>query len=376
MGPIALVDKSFLQALNSEQLKAFHRHYSILVTPILLEEILGNLVKSKYTPDEALSRVIDLATRTSALSTFTVPDFRAMSLMDMLGQKIPMTGQIPAFGPKKVVAADGSVGFEVDETFEKKLLRNWRAGEFSEKDRKFAGNLAKEVESYDLPGTQKEMQELFPSNKTAKSLEDIKEKLRRASERRDNWPLIESHVNYCRASSDESERIKLRWNDLGKPRFKEFAPYAHYCSEVMGVYFVGITAELIKSSTKAKTLIDMIYFHYLPFSQVFISSDNFHKMFFPLFARSGQSFLWGEDLKPDLEQIASFHKNLNDNDRLQFEREFGNYPPPIPGSLTKGTWERHMRPWTPGSGNKVAGLSVEERRRQAKELFEKLGIKD
>jgi hypothetical protein len=376
MGPITLVDKSFLQGLDGDQLSAFHRHYSILITPILLEEILGNLVKAKYTPDQALGRVIDLATRANSLSTFSVPDVRVMCIADLLGHKIPMNGQVPAFGAKEVTAPDGSKGFLIEQSFEKKLLRNWSLGKFSEKDKEVAGNLAKEFEEYDLLGSQKEMQQLFPRNRESRSLEEVKAGVLRVAETRDTWELVETHLRYCSAKPEELTKIKERWERSGRPRFNVFAPYAFYCWMVLGIYFLGITAELIRASNKEKTLIDVIYFYYLPFSYVFISHDRFHETFFPLVARPDQNFVWSDDLKPDLEQIASFHRNLNDKDRLEFEREFGSYPPPIPGSRTRQLWEQHMRPWSPGSGNRAAGLSPEESKRQAEELFRRLGLKE
>ena len=375
MGPIALVDKSFLQALNEDQMKAFHKHYSILVTPILLEEILGNLVKSKFSPDKALRRVISLAVRANSMSGFSISDFRGICIADLKGHKIPMNGQIPAFGAKEVTASDGSKVIVLDESHEKKILRNWASGKFSEEDKQHAGKLIKEFEEYELLGSQKEMQLKFPENMKYASLEEIKEKINRIVETQDNWQLIETHAKYCLATNDDLAKIKDRWEGLGRPRFDSFAPYAFYTWKIAGIYFLGITAGLIKAGNRAKTLIDIIYFYYLPFCHVFISKDNFHKEFFPLAARDDQSFLWGDTLNADLNQIASFHISLNDKDRIEFEKEFGSYPPPIIGSNTKEMWEKYMRPWTSGSGNRAAGRSAEENRKIAEELFRNLGLK-
>ncbi len=49
MGPITLLDKSILQQISaqkgSDELDALFRHYMIVVPPVLVMEILGDLTK-------------------------------------------------------------------------------------------------------------------------------------------------------------------------------------------------------------------------------------------------------------------------------------------------------------------------------------------
>ena len=45
---------------------------------------------------------------------------------------------------------------------------------------------------------------------------------------------------------------------------------------------------------------DIAYLFYLPFSMVFVSSDDLHRRTAPLFMRPDQAFVWGIDLKPAL----------------------------------------------------------------------------
>jgi len=59
------------------------------------------------------------------------------------------------------------------------------------------------------------------------------------------------------ATEEVVEKIQYRWISMGKPKFREFSPYAAYCSKVLQIYFLGITGGVFSVEEKQKTLMDM-----------------------------------------------------------------------------------------------------------------------
>ena len=47
-------------------------------------------------------------------------------------------------------------------------------------------------------------------------------------------------------------------------------------------------------------LSDLMYLYYLPFCNVFVSNDRFHRKVVPEFLTPQQKFTWGFDLKEDV----------------------------------------------------------------------------
>lgn len=363
MGPFILVDKSFLESLNPDEATALNRHYCVFLCPVLLREILGNLVKADFTPDQALTRVIGLAAKADGVSSYVMHDARVMILADLLHHRIKLQPGAPRYGAKEVIGPDGSKGAIIEPTEEELLLQRWTAGAFTDEDRRIATEHNCEIENYDLPGSQKEMQELYPENMRAKSLDEIAATFDRRSATDDlEWTKINAAAMYVPLSSEEVATLRVKWEAEGRPDFRLFAQYANYCGRVLALYFLGVTAGLVLTGKRHKTLIDILYFHYLPFVQIFCSGDKFHRDHFRHFAREDQRFAWGPKLKEDLKHIVAYRKSLSVQDCIKYDKELGSYPPFLLNSVTREMWEKYCRPWTPGSGNRAIGKSAEEQK--------------
>jgi len=350
LGPLILVDKSFLQSLNADEATALNRHYCVFICPILVREILGNLEKANFAPDEALARVIALVNKAAGSSSYVMHDARVMMLNDLLGQPVKLLPGAPRYGAKKLIEPDGSTRAIIPPTEEELLLRRWSTGVFTDEDRRLAKMHNAEIDNYDLPASQHEAQHLYPENKKISSFEEIASSFDRRSRTDDlEWRKIDALARYVPLSTDQTANLRAKWDAEGKPDFRHFAEYANYCGRVWALYFIGLTAELVKTGKKHKTLIDIIYFFYLPFAHVFCSGDNFHRDHFRYFAREDQRFIWGPNLKEDLRQIVAFHKSLKSEDRRKYDKELGSYPPFLLNSVTREMWMKYGPPWAPGN---------------------------
>jgi hypothetical protein len=86
---------------------------------------------------------------------------------------------------------------------------------------------------------------------------------------------------------------------------------------------------------------DIAYLFYLPFSMVFVSSDNLHQRTAPLFMRPDQAFVWGIDLKQALKAINDHFLQLPEEERDRGISAFAHSPPA--GNLVAELWDCFMR---------------------------------
>jgi hypothetical protein len=134
--------------------------------------------------------------------------------------------------------------------------------------------------------------------------------------------------------------ISQAWQRAGQQPLDKFAPYAAYVLTIEIFFQIALAANLIGSG-RASNRTDIAYLFYLPFSTVFISSDNLHRKCAPLFLRTDQEFVWGIDLKGSLRAINAHFLELPEATRERGVMNFANVPPD--GNLVADLWDRHLR---------------------------------
>jgi len=368
MGPLLLVDKSFIQCLSEEEMDFLNKHYLVIIAPILIQEICANLLK--YPDNEGLSKtkVSMLAKRAKGLDAHVIGRANSICAASLLGERIELKPIIPISGGHEVTAPDGSKGVVFEESIERKTLARWARLEFKDQDLRLAAEHI-DAASYDLEASGKAMANEFPRNAMYKSLEGLASSIDLYLTK---YPRQEEIIESCMTVLGLPEPVRVpirtRWTEMGKPHFKAFAEYAFYYHKLGSVFWIGVTSGLIPTSKKAKALCDVQYLNYLPFAHVFCSNDRFQQELSNHFLRNDQEFIWGEDLKRDLGTIASCYRRMTEKDREYYALHYGHYPPPIIGSITYGLWQKYMRPWAPLSGNIVSIMSDKKKR----ELIEKV----
>ena len=126
------------------------------------------------------------------------------------------------------------------------------------------------------------------------------------------------------------------------PSLKDFAPYAFYCLKVFVAFYLGIANRLI--GTKATNRIDLEYLLYLPFCRVFSSTDKFLRDFGPCFLDNNQDFIWGNELKDDLQRISQQWESLTHEQKCEYRDKYDCCPPKRDDSITYKLWIKHMGP--------------------------------
>ncbi len=122
MGPLLLVDKSFIQCLSEEEIEFFDRHYLVILTPILIQEICANLLK--YPDDENLSKtkVSILAKKARGFSAKVIGRAEDICTSSLMGERIELKPCIPISGGREVSTPDGTKGIVFEESIESKTL--------------------------------------------------------------------------------------------------------------------------------------------------------------------------------------------------------------------------------------------------------------
>jgi hypothetical protein len=139
------------------------------------------------------------------------------------------------------------------------------------------------------------------------------------------------------------ERIITKWQSAGCPPLPDHAPYTAYALGVHFLSHIALAHKLI--STRPSNSLDMAYLLYLPFCNVFVSSDKLHQRVSPLLMRTDQTFVWGPDLKADLAKLNVHYKGLSESIKEQGIITFAHSPPTEGDFLVSALWDRFLPGW-------------------------------
>lgn len=280
MGPLLLVDKSFIRALNPREAAVLQRHYCVVLCPVLLEELISDLAKDSLPATERIQAVMRLVAKSHGLSTLTITDARVIVGACLHGCDIRLGPQIPKFGGQEIVAADGSTGQLIDQSFEDNLLLDWAAGHFTAADNRIAGRLKRDGAALDLQEHQKRLQTAVPECKRFKTLLEI------ATEFNDvenaqllHFGLVERLGRWAEVPVQELRKLEQSWARVGIDAFQRHAGYLYHCDKVLWLYSIGIAAELISVSKHQKTFIDICYFFFCHLSTRSSQATSFTAIF-------------------------------------------------------------------------------------------------
>jgi SEC-C motif-containing protein len=88
--------------------------------------------------------------------------------------------------------------------------------------------------------------------------------------------------------------------------------------------------------------VDLEYLYYLPFCNAFSSGDAFHRRIAKYSLKSDQVFVDRDELKMDLQRLAKWWVETNDQERESENNRTG--PPENEQSITHRLWQKLMTP--------------------------------
>jgi len=314
------------------------------IPPLFFVETLADLekaVRAGRTPEQEVGIIADKTPeRHSAPNVFHTQ----ICISNLLGNEIPMDGRILLAGGNPVKTADQS-GIVYDVSPEAEAFSRWQEGEFLEVERQFAKLWRRMLGSMDFKGTLKVLNDLGISPGSCKTLEEAKSIAETVvidgGYSFDRMKLVFSILNIPDHLFFD---VFNRWGFSGCSPIKSFAPYAAHVLTIELFFYIATAANLI-SRKKVTNKIDIAYLFYLPFCMVFVSSDHIHRRCAPLFLRSDQTFVWGPELKQDLQRIDQYYDRLPESEKEKGLYAIANRPPTDEDSLICCLWDRFLPNW-------------------------------
>lgn len=300
MAPIALFDKSFLQALNIDEAVLFDIFFLPVVCPLFYVETLADLGKEAARPGriDPESIVSSLAAKTPEMHGAICAHHVDMVMSSLAGQPIPMTGQVP-MPQGRLVEQDGEVHAVFDVLPEHEAFERWQNGEFEEVERRFAKQWRDELANLDLKGLATVVDRFGVDPQQMKSLAQVRVLAEHIIETMIPGDQLELALELLAVPEEHAREIRAIWASKGRHPLERWAPYARHVLAVEIFFWLAVRYGKL-SSERASHRADIAYLYYLPFCQVFVSNDKLHRECVPFFLRGDQLFVWGQDLKEDL----------------------------------------------------------------------------
>jgi hypothetical protein len=336
MGPITLFDKSFLQSISTDEAVWFDHFFMPVICPVFYVETLANLAKepTKRGPPEVIVR--DIANKFPEWGGSPCGFHSDLAINDLLGHHVSLRYQIPRPGGRSVRS-----GVIFDQTPEEEAFHRWHKGEFHEVERLVARVWRKSLAELDLAAVGKEMRSIGFTPKACRTFQDAKDMAQSLVNGTDNpYSRLALAIQFFHIPKNLHPAIARAWQDAGKRTLPEFAPYAAYCLTVELFFQIALGAGLI-GGERPSNRTDIAYLFYLPFSMIFVSSDDLHRRTVPLFMRPEQAFAWGIDLKAALKTVNEHFLKLPEEERDKGISSFAHSPPA--GNLVADLWDRFMR---------------------------------
>ena len=343
MGPITLFDKSFLQSLNIDESVWFDNFFFSVICPIFYVETLADLKKPKLRrpPEQEVGIIADKFPEMHCAPTV---HHQEMVIGDLLGNHVPLTGQIPR-DPSRFVASDRHKGVIFEESPEEKAFLRWQSREFYDLEREFASTWRANLESLDLKRIPDEFRNIGISGRNCKSLREAKSIADALVNGTDKTLEVLGFLFFVLDIPQEGRNLIMeRWVASKFPPLSSFAPYAAHFLTVEIFFQISLEASQI-SSDRPSNRLDIAYLYYLPFCMVFVSSDRLHRKCAPLFLRKNQSFIWGPELKSALSVLDQHYSALPKSERKKGVMHFAPHPPTEIESIISREWDRHLHGW-------------------------------
>lgn len=338
-----IIDKSLFQSLPPKAFTPLDRHFQVIIPPILVKEILGDLSSNRKIKEREVDMkgfVSNLADRFGAHS-IVCHDYLFLLTNSLLGYETPMDGRVVAGGLTPVATSDGKLGYKILDTPYDESLGRWKQGTFTVEEAFWAYRWQKIKKFINTKLYIEKLKEVGVEIKPLKSLKELEEVIESIlSNPKIQGTLLglinrEFHIPW-----NLQVKSVNRWFQLKRPLLKNSSPYAAYCLKATLLLAIGNLNESILGRQHEHDLRDLEYCYYLPFCQIFASTDKIHKKLISLLIRPDQSFV-GAELSEDLKRLAEDWCSFTKEQKINYHLQYGSKPAPSQNSAVFNLWEKH-----------------------------------
>ena len=342
-GPILIFDKSTLQALNPDEAHWLDNFFMSNITPLFYIETLADLEKEVRKGKSPEQVVGEIAYKSPDMQAH--PNAHHLTLIwgELVGKgEIKMVG-FPILGGGQPVILEGATGVIYKQSPEAEAFNRWQHGEFLEVERGMAKQWRRELASVDLQAIAASFKNIHENAGRPHQLADIKVLADTIVDGPDQESVLRLGLELTIGYDDWGEQVMTRWNSLGRPRVRDYAPYLTHVLTVDLFFYLAMAAGQIGSQRRSNKA-DIAYLYYLPFCMVFTSRDNLQVRSAPFFLRPDQSFVHGDDLKADLKKLDFYYDALPEEEKKKGVYSFAACPPDDDLYLVTRLWKKHMTP--------------------------------
>lgn len=343
MGPITLFDKSFIQSLSVDESVWFDHFFISNICPLFYVETLADLEKSTRagrTPEQEVGLIAD---KFPDLGGNPSAHHAELCLNDLLGDHVPLTGQIPLAGGR-LVKIDGKGAAVFERTPEADAFSRWQRRDFLGIERQYAREWRATLAGIDLNAIADSIRAIGVDGSRCKTMEEAQALAEQLVSNSDRYG-IEMALHFLKVPLRYHSQVRTAWSEANFPTLAEYAPYATHVLTVQIFFQIALAASLI-SPDRASNQVDIGYLFYLPFCMLFVSTDRLHRRAVPAFLQEHQEFVWGADLKAGLRELNEHFLERIDEVNHAGVVTLPSEPPIVGTGMVAELWNRIFSKWS------------------------------
>ncbi len=343
MGPSLIFDKSTLQGLNPDESVWLEHFYINNITPLFFVETLADLeleMKKGRTPEDIVG---NLAYKTPEMAKVNAYH-RNLIQSELLYDDciIEMSGR-PVLPGGRTVVSDGKIGIIFDESPENEAFKRWQKSEFLEIERSIAKTWRLSLNEINTEQNFNNAKIFFNILNKSKTLDDLKTNIDRILDVPKNEEILKNSLYIMNISDSAHDSIIKKFRESKFQTIKEIFPYFAYVLSVDLFLYFGSDNNLFSFLPHSAThKVDMAYFYYLPFCNIFTSNDKLHVALSKYFMRQDQAFINGSDLKNELKRLDEYYSKFSEEVKARGLFSLAPCPPDEIDSLTVKMWDKYM----------------------------------
>lgn len=367
MGPILIFDKSMLQALSVDESCWLENFFLSNMTPLFYVESLADLSKEIKGDRSAEEFVSQLAARTPTMGCYPNIHHRTLIYNELVGKEIPMDGRPLVAGGKSKMTEDGHTLVDHEEFPEVVALMRWQDEKFTELENEFAHKWRDELSNLNFDTKIALVKNIVPTGTNLNNLEKIKIFVDDFIEQEGEM-ILELLFSLLDINEPYQQQIRERWEELRPQNLIDLASYTAFVLSIDLLFYLSIHLGQI-SGVRRSNKIDISYLYYLPFCNVFSSSDKLHKRVAPLFMNEDQVFVEGQDFKSAMKWLDDHYSKLPEEIKKQGLMKFASYPPEEK-NLVSDLWDKYLTVWRQHLEEKKTAKP--KSKKEEKELVDKI----
>ena len=343
MAPSLIFDKSAFQSLNPDEAMWLDNFFIGNITPLFFVEMLADLekeVRGGRTPEQVVGNLAYKTPENGCINTHHTN----LLYGELTGQGVLEMDFRPVISGGRVLKLGDETGVVYDEPPEVEAFKRWQKHEFLDVERTIAKQWRSELLVSVTPeDIKKRFQPFLDAFGKPKSFVELKKLVDTMIENPAKEEILTLGLALIGVMPEARSEVLKRWKESGESDLKNFAPYFVFVTSINLFFYLGTAADLFSSFRHAQThMVDIAYLYYLPFCNIFVSSDKLHIGIVPLFMHPDQTFLDGKTLKDELTKLDTHYSQLPEDVKARGVVSFAMIPPDDTSFLTTKMWDKYM----------------------------------